>query len=463
MLGRHSGIGTVAAGGAVDALSTRDPVGAPAPSSGTGTILAEGGTTGHLGAFALTSPLVSWGALVIVAAVFAVGIWVVPRWIHDHHLSVLRARLVQGLTLVLCSVLAMVTTGIWLNRSFVFYGSWEDLLDMGGQQVTTSQYGGAAGTGTVGGAIGHDSDPDGTAVPRTPVEVAALAAARTAPVDDLQKDPLHDPALTGVEDSRAGQYVEVEIPGRASDVSAPALVHLPAGYLEHPERRYPVLLAFSGIPGTPSTWREAFALGTRMDQLAHRHLIEPAIIVMPAVYPGTHDTECVDPTSGHERYETWITQDVADWTRTHLRTIEDPFAWATVGYSAGGWCASMLSVRHPDLARASISLGGYFVVDYAQGQEWTRPDDPDYDLPQVVAREKPPVVMYFFSGGEDPLSQPSLGQMEKAVQAPTSLTVRRTVHGGHLVTLWQAQISASLTWLGGHSAGFSPIASGRST
>lgn len=425
-------------------------------------VLAEGGTTGGTSVFALTGSVVGWASIVLTLVLFAIGIWLVPRWIHDHHLSVLRARLVQGLTLVLCTVLAMVSTGIWLNRSFVFYGSWADLMDMGGQHVTTSLYGDGSDQGTVGGAIHEKDNPPGTAAPRSPEEIAAFEAALRAPVGPVQRAPLQDPALPGLTKTSQGQYIQVRIPGRASDVSSTALVHLPAGYLDHPDRRYPVLLAFHGIPGSPAVWNNAFALGTRLDQLAARGQIEPTIVVMPSVFPGAHDTECVDPSSGHDRYETWITQDITAWVRDHLRPIEDPFAWATAGYSAGGWCASMISVRHPDVARASISLGGYFVVDYDKGQEWTRPDDPAYDLPAIVGREKPAVAMYFVSGGEDPLSQPSLGQMERAVSDPTSLTVRRTVHGGHIVTLWQGRLSASLTWLGGHAAGFSPIATGRS-
>lgn len=406
--------------------------------------------------FALTGPVVGWGVLVVAVLVFVLGIWTVPRWIIRRRPGVLRARLVQALVLLLCTVVALLATGIWLNRSFVFYGSWTDALDIGGQRITTSLWGEASGAGTLGGAIGHDADPAGTAVPRGPAEASAYEAAVSASVTALQRDPLHDPALEGIRDTGTGQYVEVHIPGQRSDVSGSAIVHLPAGYLEHPDRRYPVLLAFSGIPGSPSTWQKAFGIGERLDQLAHEGRLAPAIVVIPAVYPGSLDTECVDPSSGHGRYETWISQDVASWARTHLRTVEDPYAWATIGYSAGGWCASMLSVRHPELARASISLGGYFDVDYSDGQRWTAPDDPTYDLPAIVAREKPPVIMYFFSGGEDRLSQPSLGRMERAVSDPTSLTVRRTQHGGHLVTLWSGHLMTSLTWLGDHEAGFHP-------
>ena len=116
----------------------------------------------------------------------------------------------------------------------------------------------------------------------------------------------------------------------------------------------------------------------------------------------------------------------------------------------------MMSVRHPDVFRYSISLAGYFEVDYTKGQVWTRNGDPKYDLPAIVRREKPPVSMYFFTGGEDGLSMPSLSRMRPAVDAPSSLTTRTTRRGGHLVTLWVAHLPVSLTWLGEHAPGFDP-------
>lgn len=182
--------------------------------------------------------------------------------------------------------------------------------------------------------------------------------------------------------------------------------------------------------------------------------MRPSIVVIPVVYPGEVDTECVDPSSGVHRVETWLTQDVPAWADSHLRTIAKPVARATLGYSAGGWCASMLSVRHPDFARTSISLAGYFVVEYDPQQVLTSPHDPAYDLPDIVAAQRPAVDMYFYSGAQDPYTQPSLGRMQRAVAAPTSLTVVRSKHGGHLPLLWRQQLPHALTWLAGHETQF---------
>lgn len=411
------------------------------------------------GLFGLLGPVVGWGSILLAGGMLLLGVLVVPRILRRGERATWRTAAVQGVTILLCTVLTVLAAGVWLNRSFIFYGSWGDLLDGAGAGVRTHLYGAASGDGIIGGSIGRDRDPAGTAVPRTHQERSALEAARTAPVTEQQAHPLRDPALQGITDTAEGQYVTVHVPDSAHAAASSMLVHLPAGYLQHPERRYPVIMAFSGIPGSPGTWRQAFRIGEQVDELAAQGRIAPSIVVIPTVFPGTQDTECVDAdpaVAGGHQQETWIVRDVADWVRTHLRTIEDPFAWATIGYSAGGWCASMISVRHPDLARASISLAGYFRPLYADGQQWTAADDPRYDLPSILAREHPPVVMYFFAGGQDKLADPSLAATTRALQAPSALTVQRTRHGGHMITLWIAQLPSSLGWLGRHCAGFVP-------
>lgn len=385
------------------------------------------------GLLALRGPVVAWGSIAAVVLAFGVAVWIAPRLPARGRGAALRARLVQAIALLVCTATALAATGVWVNRALVAYGSWADLLGGGSQTVSSRSYG---------------------APPRE--DPGAVASARTAPVTPTQGDPLHDPALRGLTGGSGARTVTVTIPGRASDVTQQALVRLPAGYMDSPSRRYSVLLAFSGIPGSPATWMDALHLGERMDALTAQGRLAPAILVIPVVYPGRLDTECVDPSRGHQRYETWLADDVPGWIRTHLRTIEDPQAWATIGYSAGAWCATMLSVRHPDLARASVSLGGYFQVLYTRGQEWTRSDDPAYDLPALVAREHPPVTMYAFAGGEDPLPRVSLPRMERAVQAPTALTVTRSTYGAHSLTTWDAQVPSALAWLADHEAGFAP-------
>lgn len=378
------------------------------------------------------------GVSVLALGALALSAVLLPRRCARRAAARMSDHLLQAGALVLVAVLALTACGLWINRTAAMYSSWTDLLHGSGDPVSSS-YG---------------------APSRADADVARWPLAARAPVSALQAAPLRDPALPGLRRTAAGQWAEVRIPGRRSDVTSSALVHLPAGYLEHPHRRYPVILAFSGVPGSPAAFRDAFGIGALLDRLAARGAMASAIVVAPRVFPGQEDTECVDRSRAPRisragasargtRWETWIAHDVADFARTHLRTIEDPAAWATFGYSAGGWCASMISVRHPELARTSISMAGYFEPVYASGQEWNAPDDPRYDLPRRVREDAPGVDMYLFTGGEDPLPARSLARMREALADGdgAALTVDRTPRGGHALTLWVEHSQSALLWL----------------
>ena len=391
-----------------------------------------------MGAFELMGIGTAVTATAITAIAFALAVLGVPRARHPH--------LAQVLALLLVSALVLVTVGLWVNRATGTVSSWEFLAEGPGELTVQARAGAPAERGSGAGAEG-----------------AELGAAQSAPVTALQRAPLEDDALTGLRSTTHGQWITTSVPA-AGIASTEVMIHLPAGYLQHPDRRYPVILALSGIPGSPHTFERAFRLGHDMDRLAARGELSEAIVVAPTPYPGTYDTECVDaaPGTGAEalggdgQYETYLAEAVPDWVRTHLRTVEHREAWASFGYSAGGWCANMLAVRHPDLVASAISLAGYFTPLYATGQEWRAADDPRYDLPSLAADSAPPVRLWFFSGADDPLPHPSLTLMQQAVRAPTSLTVSSTPRGGHTASLWVQVTPTALRWLGSTAPGFAP-------
>ena len=100
--------------------------------------------------------------------VVAVAVVLVPRMFRVGQKVRWRARLAQALAVLLCAALAMLSAGIWLNRSFVFYGSWADVFDGSGMHLSTRLYGSAAGSGHLAGvATGRDPEDPGAAVPLT--------------------------------------------------------------------------------------------------------------------------------------------------------------------------------------------------------------------------------------------------------------------------------------------------------
>ncbi|MDO5747569.1 MAG: alpha/beta hydrolase-fold protein [Actinomycetaceae bacterium] len=252
-----------------------------------------------------------------------------------------------------------------------------------------------------------------------------------------------------------GTYIAVTIPSNKSGYrSNKTLIWIPPSYESHPKRHYPVLLALHGYPNGPQVYKDVLDIDTKLTTLVDEHAIRESIVVMPTVFPDNIDTECVDTADGSFNVETFLTQDVISWVRTHLRTAKDPHAWASFGYSAGGWCASMLSVRHPRLFPLSVNLSGYFSPDFSQGRLLEN-DDTSYELGPITQRQKESIKMFFWSAKDDRKSMKSLHEFLPHVAKPTVLTHSLIEAGGHSWPVWHRGSIEGLRWLGKHSSGFS--------
>jgi enterochelin esterase-like enzyme len=71
-------------------------------------------------------------------------------------------------------------------------------------------------------------------------------------------------------------------------------------------------------------------------------------------------TECVDSYNKQQWLETFISKTVVDYVDLNYRTIPDPKARAVMGLSEGGFCATMLALRHPDIFSVDIAFSGYY-------------------------------------------------------------------------------------------------------
>lgn len=321
--------------------------------------------------------LTSWPLAVLVTVV-AVGVllgstfWV-PRVLQRRARVGLAGVALQGLAVLLSIVMMLATTAVWVNREAGAFPSWSSLLS--GPGAVSREEVGAAPSTVLASAAARKRLQHAQEMP-VPPELQAPSIPGTSALPAHEAPPSADDA---------GTWLRVQVPSDAG-VPQPAVdIRLPAGYFEHPEARYPVITAFSGIPGSPLAFRRAFDLGPRLQQLAADGQMREPIVVIPDVYPGHSDTECVDRSDGGPRYETWVARDVTGWVRDHLRVIDDPAAMATLGYSAGGWCAAMFAVKYPQLWGSAVVLSGYFRPVHPAGQEWTAPGDPRYDLPAILA------------------------------------------------------------------------------
>ncbi len=142
-----------------------------------------------------------------------------------------------------------------------------------------------------------------------------------------------------------GRSLEGNLQGNAVDRDA--LVLLPPSYDSDSSRRYPVVYALHGYSigaeqwskeiHVPQTLEGAFAKGAR-----------ELIVVMPdskTLYLGSMYSSSV--TTGD--FETYVSRDVVAYMDSHYRTIPDRSSRGLVGHSMGGYGATRIGMKHPEV------------------------------------------------------------------------------------------------------------------
>ena len=132
-----------------------------------------------------------------------------------------------------------------------------------------------------------------------------------------------------------------------NDVDRQVIVFLPPSYNAHKNRRYPVLYALHGYSigaeqwtheiHVPQTIEGAFAQGS-----------QEMIVVLPdskTVHNGSMYSSSV--TTGD--FEQFIARDLVAYIDVHYRTIPKRSARGLVGHSMGGYGASRIGMKHPDV------------------------------------------------------------------------------------------------------------------
>lgn len=127
---------------------------------------------------------------------------------------------------------------------------------------------------------------------------------------------------------------------------------LPAGYTEHPKRRYPVLWLLHGGYGGVADW-------TTQGDAEAITASAPMIVVMPEDGNGGWYADWFNGgRGGPPRWETFHLGQLLPWVDAHLRTIADRGHRAIAGLSTGGYGAMHDAARHPDLFSFAASFSG---------------------------------------------------------------------------------------------------------
>jgi len=175
-----------------------------------------------------------------------------------------------------------------------------------------------------------------------------------------------------------GASLEGNLEGDAVDRDV--FVFLPPSYAHDKHRRYPVVYALHGFfigaeqwtheIHVPQTIEGAFAQGAR-----------EMIVVLPdckTVYDGCMYSSSV--TTGD--FERFISHDLVAYVDAHYRTIPDRTARGLVGHSMGGYGATRIGMKHPDV------FGSLYIMSPCCLAP--RPANPNSQIDNALASVKTP-------------------------------------------------------------------------
>ncbi|MFG1604934.1 alpha/beta hydrolase [Actinoplanes sp. NPDC049265] len=301
--------------------------------------------------------------------------------------GLVRTRLVRALALALCLLSAAATALVWLNRQVDAYPTWATL------------------TGS---------------------------SAEAAPV-------------TATTTPGGGRILDLTVPGHASGLTLPMYAYLPPGYDTATRTSYPVVEALHGYPASPLQWLKRLHVAKTLDTEITAGRMAPTIVLFPWQTTRTSlDTECTN-LSGGPQAETFLTVDVPAFAKTRLRVRTTPGSWGLIGYSAGGYCATDLLLRHPGQYRAAAGLSSYATpgIKVGDGSERTTYND----CWRLTHLPVPAVALYLASSPADRNSSRDTAALARLARAPMTVTTTRMAGGGHNLATWEAMEAPAFDWL----------------
>jgi hypothetical protein len=290
------------------------------------------------------------------------------------------------------------------------------------------------------------------------------------PAQKAAADPLGQPAKPFISvpalppaSSPADRIRVFTVTGAVSHITSRVVVQLPRGYTDaaNAQHAYPVLETFQGFPGGPTEFLDGMDLTQSGNLLTDQGKLAEMLIVAPQteVPPGA-DSECLNGAHGYPQVETWLTVDIPNWIMHTFRVRPDRASWATMGLSAGGWCAAMVTMLHPDRFSAAIVFGGYFRPKMGAYRPFPKgtPIPKRYDLINLVKTSPPSVALWLETSHSDSTSYQTSAALLAATRPPMAVQSLVLSHAGHRLSIWASEMPGALTWLGTNVPGFSPTA-----
>lgn len=178
----------------------------------------------------------------------------------------------------------------------------------------------------------------------------AITIASVAPLDaqvqTIVPNPVPGAKPVKVEHIKIhGKALEGNLEGDAVDRDV--IVFLPPSYENEKKRRYPVVYALHGYSIGAEQWSHEIHVPQTVEG-AFANGSQEMIVVLPdskTIYNGSMYSSSA--TTGD--FENYVARDVVGYIDEHYRTMPDRKSRGLVGHSMGGYGASRIGMKHPDV------------------------------------------------------------------------------------------------------------------
>ena len=142
-----------------------------------------------------------------------------------------------------------------------------------------------------------------------------------------------------------GTALEGNLEGDA--VERDVLVFLPPGYAAQKSRRYPVVYALHGYSIGADQWSREIHVPQTIEG-AFAQGAQDMIVVLPDSKT-VHNGSMYSSSATTGDFEQFIAHDVVAYIDAHYRTLANRMSRGLVGHSMGGYGASRIGMKHPDV------------------------------------------------------------------------------------------------------------------
>ena len=306
---------------------------------------------------------------------------------------------VRTISQLIIQIMLLVTVGIGLNIQNGFYSSWSDLF---GVEKYKSQY----------------------IAPKT----INLSKAKIT--------------------SNGSAILKETFTGKKSHITSSVWLLLPKPIVQAikdgASQKFPVAVFLSGSPGVPTAWLNGLNLDDQIKEAQSQSTLGNFIAVLPEfnIIPRT-DTGCMN-IPGKAKVETWLSKDIYNYVINNLPAEINN--WVITGYSTGGWCSTMLALRHPGIFQAAAPIAGYFRAEFPfkiekQTREKLREK---YDLIRLAKMN--PVKILILSSKEDANSYESSNWFYNSIKNTNQVELKSVTNGGHNFSTWRPLAQEVLRW-----------------